>query len=120
MIETLCSLKIVLFFLISILILDEIFLAQQTVETANFYALRAHIVDQDISKVDDFFNTKILNFLIFTKSNPFFSIRHIQTSPKGMSGQLTTSSQVSSRFRSTDEMERSFQIKSTTKEIQKP
>ena len=69
MIETLCSLKIVLFFLISILILDEIFLAQQTVETANFYALRAHIVDQDISKVDDFFNTKILNFLIFTKSN---------------------------------------------------
>lgn len=120
MIETLCSLKIVLLVLISILILDEIFLAQQTAETANFFASRSHLVGQDMTKVDDFFNSKVLKFFIFTKNNPFFFIFKIQTYPKDKSGNLTTSLQVSSRFRSTDEMERSFQITATTKEIQNP
>ena len=79
MIDTLISLKIILVLILGILVLDEVFLGLQTTETANFYASRAALVDENVYKVDEFFNQHVFKYFIYTKENPFLQIDQLQT-----------------------------------------
>jgi hypothetical protein len=79
MLDTLISLKILLVLMIGILVLDEIFLSLQTAETANFFAGRAALVDEDVYRVDQFFNDNVFRYFIYTKNNPFVKIDELQT-----------------------------------------
>lgn len=96
MIDTWISLKLILILLLGILILDEIFIGIQTAETLHFSATRAQLVGLDSTRADDFFNRSILDFLIFTKRSPFFSIQNLQTTHQN--GKLTTKLQMSTRY----------------------
>ena len=79
MIETLYSLKIVLILLLGILVVDELFLSIHTAETANFFSVRAALVHQDTTKVDDFFNRYIFRTIIFNGKNKFFRFSNLKT-----------------------------------------
>lgn len=79
MLETLISLKVILILLLGLLILDEIVLNFQTLETVNFYSSRAIVVHENTSDIDDFFNLQLKSRTIFTNINGFFHIQPIET-----------------------------------------
>lgn len=102
MIDTVISLKIILILILGILILDEVFLGLQTTETANFYAGRAALVDQDIYKVDDFYNQYVFKNFIYTKNNPFIRIDQLQTQRDPQTSKLVTRFHVSSNIQGSE------------------
>lgn len=79
MIESIYSILMFVFLLFGLLLLDETFLAMQTVETAHFFALRSHIVGMDIKNSETFFNHHVLKNFIFDEQNNFFEIQKIKT-----------------------------------------
>lgn len=95
MLDTIISLKIVLILILAIFALDEVFLGLQTSETANFFASRASLVDQDIYSVDSFFNNHIFKYFIFTKESPFLHIQNLETQRNDTSHEITTKFHVS-------------------------
>lgn len=74
MVDTIISLTMVMLLLLGILVMDDAFLSIQTAETANFFASRADVVEEDSGAANQFFQKNVLRQMVFTHPNEFLTI----------------------------------------------